>query len=295
MRSLKTLALAGAVFAGATAVASAADLRYPQPVGLPPPPLAAPIAEASGWYLRGDIGIGALDSGRPAYSDNPAGLIFHGPQYGAQVFGGVGIGYQFNSWLRFDVTAEYRSGAGGRGFVFNDSYRLDDGITTFSGTNRITGRFTATVLMANAYIDLGTWHGITPFVGAGVGYASKTLGSIKDNGYATAVTNATGIITNNSFVQGSAGNKTTTGMAWALMAGFAVDVTQNVKAEFGYRYLNLGKIETGIFNCGGCNYTLRAKDVESHELKVGLRYMFGGPSYAAAPYPVEPPRLVKKF
>jgi opacity protein-like surface antigen len=80
MGSLKTLALAGAVLAGATAVASAADLGRP-PMGLPPAPIAAPIAEASGWYLRGDIGIGALNSGKYNYSDNPAGLVFGQKDY----------------------------------------------------------------------------------------------------------------------------------------------------------------------------------------------------------------------
>ena len=29
----------------------------------------------------------------------------------------------------------------------------------------------ALLLLANAYVDIGTWHGITPYVGAGIGGA----------------------------------------------------------------------------------------------------------------------------
>jgi opacity protein-like surface antigen len=324
MGSLKTLALAGAVFAGATAVASAADLRYPQPVGLPPAPHAAPIAEASGWYLRGDIGIGAIDAKKFDYSDKPAGLTFGNKDFESQVFAGVGIGYQVNSWLRFDVTGEYR---GKTGFGVRDNYSIGGqdcssfyagppaaGSVTCanSGSNNIRGNVSSTVILANAYLDLGTWYGLTPFVGAGVGMAQNRVSGVSDHGYATnTVTAATaaGIAsgafvgqsaTNSTF--GNAGNGTKSNFAYAVMAGVAYDVTQNVKLELAYRYLNLGKMTTGTFSCaGGCaaTYSLGAKTLDAHEFKLGMRWMLGGPSYAAAPvpmaYPVEPPRVVKKF
>jgi opacity protein-like surface antigen len=318
MGSLKTLALAGAVFAGATAVASAADLRYPQPVGLPPAPHAAPIAEASGWYLRGDIGIGALDARNFEYSDRPAGLSFENKDFQQQIFGGIGIGYQVNSWLRFDVTGEYR---GKTGFSARDRYSvggLDCGnlyaqppgsvTCTNSGSNNIRGSVSSMVFLANAYLDLGTWYGLTPFVGVGVGVAQNKVTGISDQGFATNTVTASTFIgapvgasaTNATF--GSSANGTKSNFAYAVMAGVAYDVTQNVKLELAYRYLNLGKLTTGTFSCaGGCGatYSLGAKSLDAHEFKLGMRWMLGGPSYAAAPaplaYPVEPPRVVKKF
>ena len=36
--------------------------------------------------------------------------------------------------------------------------------------------------------------------------------------------------------------RSTTNFAWALMAGLDFNVTQNLKLELGYRYLNMGKI-----------------------------------------------------
>ncbi|MGL4243484.1 MAG: outer membrane protein, partial [Beijerinckiaceae bacterium] len=119
MGSFKTLALAGAVLAGATAVASAADLRGP--VGLPPAPVAMPIAESSGWYLRGDIGL-TRQSMTPEIVDSrfaPPSVGVHDFSMSKSGFVGIGAGYQFNSWLRADVTAEYRLESR---FNFTDKY-----------------------------------------------------------------------------------------------------------------------------------------------------------------------------
>src|SRR5215213_4888982 len=108
MLSLKVASFIGAVALFATAAqtgARAADMPMP-PVSLPP------IDEyvASGWYLRGDIGM----------SNQPVKSLFNS-QYAtatsvntaqkdfdsAPLFG-LGVGYQWNSWLRTDVTGEYR-------------------------------------------------------------------------------------------------------------------------------------------------------------------------------------------
>jgi opacity protein-like surface antigen len=294
MGSLKTLALAGAVFAGATAVASAADLRYPQPVGLPPPPLAAPMAEASGWYLRGDIGIGALDAQKLRYSDNPVGVLITDRHFGAQFLGGIGAGYQVNSWFRFDVTGEYR---GATKFGIRDEYSYTAGTVIGRGSNDVRGKISSMVLLANAYLDLGTWHGLTPYIGAGVGLAQNKTSGGTDRGVSTEFDTATktykGGGTSNSTFKGATKSAT----AFALMAGVSAEVSQNLKVDVGYRYLNLGKFQTGSFACGGCTYSLQGRDLDSHEIRIGLRWMLGGPGYAPAPasYPVEPPRLVKKF
>ena len=41
----------------------------------------------------------------------------------------------------------------------------------------------AAVFMANAYIDLGTWWCLTPYIGAGVGGAYNRITGINDVGY----------------------------------------------------------------------------------------------------------------
>lgn len=313
MGSLKTLALAGAALAAASVTASAADLRGPIPIGLPPAPIAAPIAEASGWYLRGDVGVGEMDSDRFKYTDNPAGLTFRSKNFDSPIFGGIGIGYQVNSWLRFDVTGEYR---GKTGFQTHDSYQ-NAGIgcggfygqpagavtCTNSGQNLNRGSVSSLVLMANAYLDLGTWYGLTPFIGGGVGVTQNRVSGVVDTGYTQNVVTATTIPaiapigqTGTSPTFGSAANGNKTNFAWALMAGVGYDVTQNLKLELSYRYLNLGKMTTGTYACaGGCGttYALEARNLDSHDFRFGMRWMLGGPTYAAAPPPAYP--IVKKY
>ncbi len=310
MGSLKTLALAGAVMAGATAVASAADLRGPPPVGLPPAPIAAPISDASGWYLRGDIGIAALNSGKYNYSDNPQGITFNGKEFHQQMFGGIGVGYQFNSWLRFDVTGEYR---GKTSFSVNDSFSgrnvgVDCGGVAnplvdcgFAGGNRNSGSISSTVFLANAYLDLGTWHGLTPFIGAGVGFTQNRVTGLNDSGYSTNTVYNTG--TNvvvgavTSPTAGYAASGTRSNFAYALMAGVGYDVTPNYKVELAYRYLNLGKYQSGVYTCaGGCggSYSLQGRNLDAHEFRVGMRWMLGGGGYTPAPMPY-PAHVTKKF
>ncbi len=311
MGSLKTIALAGALMTGMTAVASAADLRGPLPMPLPPAPVAVPVVESSGWYLRGDIGVGAVDAHGLRYSDNPANLTFGGKDFQSQMFGGIGVGYQFNSWLRFDLTGEFR---GKSGFSINDAYSNPPadcsglyarpaGYATCRnyGANTNRGHVSSMVLLANAYLDLGTWYGLTPFVGAGVGLAQNKVSGVTDTGYATNLVTASADPVNVGFaatsaVYGTAGNATKTNFAWAAMAGVGYEVAQNLKLELGYRYLNLGKMQTGTYSCANpCNpYNLQAKTLDAHEFRFGMRWMLGGPSYAAAPAPMGYP-VVKKF
>src|SRR3954468_12718972 len=80
MGTIKRTALAGLVAVATSAPAFAADLLPPPP---PPPPVPVPIVDVgSGWYLRGDVGVGALDFGKfvgvnvvtpPGFQEPPGG------------------------------------------------------------------------------------------------------------------------------------------------------------------------------------------------------------------------------
>ena len=129
--------------------------------------------------------------------------------------------------------------------------------------------------MANGYFDLGTWCGITPFVG-GVGWAHHTVSGFND----TAVGYLPGGF-------GSARSKDTSDFAWNLQAGVSYDITTNFKVDVGYRYIHLGSAKTNKVICiaNGCAapLTYAMKYVTAHDVKIGLRYMIGGA--VAAPMP----------
>jgi opacity protein-like surface antigen len=271
------------------ASASAADMALPPPV-MPAPqamPLVmpAPVEVESRWYLRGDLGVGAVSVDSVDYLanplNNPNNFTIQSVALQDQAFFLVGAGYEFSNWLRFDVTAEYRT---------KDSFVFWGGYTTACPNpyaqciDVYNGYISSWVFLANAYVDLGTWCGLTPFVGFGVGYAANTLAGFSDVGIPT----------------GGAGigpNVTDWNLAYAVYAGLSYAVTPNLKLELAYRFLNMGSVE-GAINCiGGCNPdSYRFHNLESQDLMLGFRWMFElGPTYAGQPVqliaPVQPQYL----
>jgi opacity protein-like surface antigen len=85
----------------------------------PPPQIAyqpAPVV-SSGWYLRGDVGVGIQTFGDFPHSQTNSAFVWPASWAIVQkdiqdtsIFGG-GIGYEWNNWFRTDVTAEYRTKA----------------------------------------------------------------------------------------------------------------------------------------------------------------------------------------
>jgi opacity protein-like surface antigen len=172
MGNWKALALLGAAAMLTTPAAKAADLMpMMQQVA---PPMYDDFA--SGWYLRGDVGVGIQKYGAFEHTATngafvwPASWNVDSRGINDAVFVGAGIGYQFNSWLRFDVTGEYRATS-----RFKAVGRYS-GAADFCAGGGVCfdvydGHHSAAVFLANAYFDLGTWWRLTPFVGGGVGAA----------------------------------------------------------------------------------------------------------------------------
>jgi len=271
MRSLKTLAASGVLAASLTAPAFAADL------GLPPPPVLAPVIETSGWYLRGDIGfsnqrVRKLDNA--LFATTPVTILDKG--FDAAPFIGIGAGYRFNSWIRTDVTGEYRGGASFHGL---DNY-VDPALPAGFGANDYRATKSEWTGLWNLYFDLGTWHSLTPFIGGGIGASYNTIDGFRDTNVPAA-----------GVAYAKAASRWN--FAWALYAGLAYAVTDNLTMEVAYRYLDLGNGETGdITTFNGVNTIvnpMRFKDITSHDIKLGMRWALGGPSYT----PSAP--LVRKY
>lgn len=267
MRSPRIFALVlAAAAAFSTSDARAADMPL-----LPPPP----IVEYGGWYLRGDIGLAKqrldrLDHPLFATATNFS-WIDKGSFDAAPTFG-LGLGYKYNSWLRFDGTIEYRGKAG-----FHALDTFDNGGVV--NTNDYGGAKSEWLAMFNTYIDLGTWKSVTPFVGFGLGTTYTQIHHFRDT----------------NVIAGGGGYARTEGtwdFAWALHAGFAYDVTPNFTVEFAYRYVDLGDAKTGpLINLNGTCTTcapMEFKGLSSHDLKLGLRWALAdlGVSHWTPPPPI---------
>lgn len=283
MKNLVTSLLTGAALVLGVGMAQAADMSAgPGYIPAPPPQAEAPSL-GGGWYLRGDIGVGIQDfrSTTPLDVAIPAATTYGGKALDDTVTFGAGVGYQFNEWFRLDATAEYRAGQR-VGFTYSDNET-----TTTAGTfvNNYNGKHSAIVAMLNGYVDLGTYAGLTPYVGGGVGAAFHNISGFNDQGIVD--TDGPGGPLSPSLVGGYAPNKWTTSFAWALTAGASYDVTPGLKLDLNYRYLNMGDATSGKVACaGGCS-RYRMNDIDSHDLRLGMRWVFAPEApMMPAPMPV---------
>lgn len=270
MSIVKTWALAGSLVVALAGTAFAADM----PIPVPPPPL----PHFGGWYLRGDIGftnqrVDDLDNPNYAVVSN---LRHVDKDFDSSGFGGVGVGYRVNNWLRFDVTGEYRSSAHFHGA---DTFDYFDGTLDRTASDDYSASKHEWTGLLNAYLDLGTWRGVTPFIGGGIGASRNTISGFHDTGLSID----TDGVSYPSF--GYAGSHSKWDFAWALQAGLAYAVTDRLSMEFAYRYIDLGDAETGrLRDISGNGFgTMTFKDLTSNDFKVGLRYALDVPAPPPAP------------
>jgi opacity protein-like surface antigen len=201
----------------------------------PLPPLPLPVVPPTvwinnGWYVRGDLGwrfgtIGDVN----ATIDPGSNKLGDGFTAGA----GVGIKTRF---LRTDFTIDYASPAKYTGSVVAPS--------------DVSAKIQSLNFLFNGYLDLGTWHRLTPYIGAGAGAALVTVNDFQS----TALP--------------ASGDHSQWNFAYAGMAGVAWAVAPNVQIDIGYRYLNVGDAHSG----GPGEVTF--KSVAGHEVRVGLRWSF---------------------
>jgi opacity protein-like surface antigen len=288
MVSAKIFGLAGAAALLST-VSMAADLPPP----LPPPVYRAPIAvETGGWYLRGDVGVGMQNFKSFDFTQTnaatggpwPATWNIDQKDIKDTFLIGAGIGYQWSNWLRFDFTGEYRADVK---FKALGSYVNFPNPGLGRAADLYDGDHSAVVLLANVYLDLGTWWCLTPFVGVGAGTAYHRTAALTDIGINTDGLGASAYGFANQ-------DHTQWNFAWAAHAGVAYNVTNNVKIEFAYRYLNMGNVNTAEVLCGtsGCGtgggprayYTLT--NFYSNDFRIGMRFLLQPPEPPPPAYPL---------
>jgi opacity protein-like surface antigen len=285
----------------------------------------------SNWYLRGDVGYGFEDEPTvvPAAGLVPAVLIdaltgasyvnappgnassnagvTRGNNQTAQGFNfDVGVGYRVNNFLRLEATYMYSTGPNlsyVKGSLCPDA--------TLPVSNEVggtavpvgylwapvacTGYLRATqtnnTALASAYLDLGTFWGVTPYIGAGAGLNANTIsgsthflinsdgtpfrGNTSSSGAPNVWVVQTGIDGGGYAIYTPLGTQpnvdfgnqnwdrhfssTHYSMAAALMAGFGYQLSPSATLDVGYKYLSLDLL-------GSTKSTLQ-------DFRIGIRYM----------------------
>jgi len=117
--------------------------------------------------------------------------------------------------------------------------------------------------MFNAYYDFGVFRGFQPYVGAGIGLAYHMVDDV--------------YFTENPFLLNEIHGDNDVAFAWSVMAGVGYQLSSRTIIDLGYRYIDLGRANSERHdNAGFVNPRVMIDDIAAHELKLGLRYHFGG-------------------
>jgi opacity protein-like surface antigen len=138
---------------------------------------------------------------------------------GHSAIAAAGFGWRFTPQLRADVTVGFR-----RFSV--------DGIDRFPES--IKADVKSTVAMLSGYWDIPYEGRFKPFVGAGIGRARNTTGTVTETFLPPNFPGGANV---------TPGVKSSTAMS--LSAGVGFEISRGVVVEVGYRYIDLGKFQTG--------------------------------------------------
>ena len=265
------IALSLAAF-GPFAAAHAAD--YDPPIVIDEAAEYVPVEVGSGWYLRGDVGyIFDASIGQVDYQTFD-GLVYEPASFSSQSIDtdfswGGGFGYRFTDYLRADATIDgFR--ADFNGTTTSAEPCLADPAIDTSCRSENGSEVSAVSVMANGYVDLGTYVGLTPYLGAGLGYSYLSWSNLNDTTFCVNGVAACAAVTP---VGGtSRGGENGWSFTYALMAGVAYDLTQNFKLDVGYKYRN---IDGGDMFGWDSPQTLgdgSHGNIDTHEVRMGLRY-----------------------
>ncbi len=307
-------------FAGLTLAtpAGAADLfGSAPPASIPASQAATAVEIGSNWYIRGDIGVSfdnmpkvtlsSLALAAPVFAGASTTAFGGGGSNSTGFDGGLGFGYRFNDYLRFDATWDYSAGPSkSRSGVVVCPYAPLTGVSVagvpagylYSATNTCNGyanfKQHNNTFLANAYVDLGTWEGFTPYIGGGLGMNVNSLqGGLNFYQTSNAQPYAADLTSFGAFPSvwvGSAGqplipqpgiafapqnwnrsfSSTSYRVAWSLTAGVGFQLNPSATLDVSYRYLNAG--QSSVLLNPQTGMTIKQNNT-SQQIRVGIRYL----------------------
>ena len=198
--------------------------------------LSAPV-QADTLYFAAQLGVSTQPSSSNQDGVTPANNFDLNTSQGYNA--ALAIGAKFGS-LRAEIEGVYRR---------NDNDKFNQG-----GINAgADGDLSTLNVFLNGYYEIDIFGIVTPYAGVGVGYGTVSLDLKNLNG--------TLVVDDDDTVY-----------SYQLMAGAAINVTENLSITGEYRYYDtITDAELTLSNAPGL---IKNSDIRSHELRFGLRYWF---------------------
>lgn len=223
---------------------------------------AVALAAAALVVIAGDARAGVNDRGYyigiralPALSDAADESIIGGP---GGAFKQVGDDPEFTIGAGIMVGYHWRRGNVPIRLELEYAHRLQlDFDAENSGPPRVgyKSNVVSDSLMFNAYVDFATDTAWRPYVGIGIGWARNEADVVRTN--LTTFARERRSETSNNF-------------AYSLQTGVRVAISDAWVGELGYRFFNMGEIDSALFTTGD---SITA-DHYSHDIVFGLAYLF---------------------
>lgn len=204
-------------------------------------------------YLRLDGGVTLYDQANVSQSQ----VLGYDPAYGFS--DGVNTGY---SVAVNETLANTGFIEGGAGCQVSDAMRVEvtGGVRLKSSlsdpyVNSLSADLTSHTIFVSGYWDITNYGGFTPYVGGGVGAAYHE-------------------ITNLTYPVGAA-DGSNWDFAYHVTFGMSYDITQALKFDVAYRYINMGEAYSSTDLSATPDLgPITVHDIAAHEVKAGLRYHF---------------------
>lgn len=251
--------------------------------------MAAPsIASAhddAGWYLRGNAGYG-IHTDMDLYD----GLIEsdvhgNGLQSEGNFAASLGLGYDFGNNWRLELDG--------------DTLWTDFG--SISQVPSTSAKLRTNTAMLNAIYDFDDFGKWAPYVGVGLGLVQAQADVVAHDFLNPTLTRNPACIGPRTAGQAESCeiSDRDTAFGYQLLAGLGYDISENLKWDTHYTYMDSQKLEfdgvrtNGVTGAVTGSHITAARDVGAHSLMTGFRYLFGHKHEAAAPPP--PPAPVADY
>jgi len=266
-------ALAGGdvIYTGVREMGAAVPVPAPIPIALYEPEYYVRFDTGAAWLSDGTLDeVGSSMTTRSI--DNVEALEF----------GSIGAGRYITPSIRAELAVDlYTRGQldrGGENFTeVLTATRPDASVDTFTYdvTRQEKVKFEQDIGMLNFYYDFRNSTRFTPYVGAGIGvtYRQLTRTSSEYAECSSGENSVTGpfVCSSTSTITEGTATKKAWDVAGALMAGIAIQVSDDVLWDTGYRYLwqNGGLAVDSLTLAGTSRFEI--KDIGQHQLRTGIR------------------------